>query len=164
MLLHIIFSLLYKTHGSLGLDLKLSIPNTNTNTELLLKFLLQSCRKRGMFYYPTILAQFREAAIPQYILVSAEEVKRFNIALYRVCTTICGSAGIHPGVEDGCSFLLTADELRFPGPDNHALWDAATQEEWDCAVREMDVDGVYDIREDEWISRRSTVVHVLGGV
>ncbi|PYI02176.1 C2H2 type zinc finger domain protein [Aspergillus sclerotiicarbonarius CBS 121057] len=163
-LLHIIFSLIYKTHGSLGLDLKPSV--LRTDTELLLKTLIQSCRNRGMFYYPRILRQYQEPAIAQYMLVSIEEVKRFNMALYKVCTTIYGSTALSQTV-DGVSMssiLLTADELQFPLPENHALWEAATQDAWDRALADMNVDGLDDFREEDWISKHSRVLHVLGNI
>ncbi|GKZ39481.1 hypothetical protein AbraIFM66950_000389 [Aspergillus brasiliensis] len=163
-LLHVIFSLIYKTHGSLGIDLKPS--GLRTDTELLLKGLIRSCRHRGMFYYPRILQQYREPAIAQYMLVSIEEVKRFNIALYKVCTTIYGSTALSQMV-DGASvgnILLTAEELQFPLPENHELWDAGTQAEWDRALEGMSVDGLGEYREEEWISKQARMLHVLGSI
>ena len=136
------------------------------DTELLLKCLIRSCRLRGMFYYPRILQQYQEPAIAQYMLVSIEEVKRFNIALYKVCTTIYGSTALSQMV-DGASMgniLLTADELQFPLPENHELWDAGTQSEWDRALEGMSVDGLGEYREEEWISKQARMMHVLGNI
>lgn len=48
-LLHIIFALLHRGGGSMGLDLKPSLPSPDSE---LLDSLVGSCQRLGMFYYP----------------------------------------------------------------------------------------------------------------
>ncbi|RDW70533.1 uncharacterized protein DSM5745_08044 [Aspergillus mulundensis] len=205
-LLHIIFTLLHKGNGgseaeskmSLALDLTLALkssPLTARDLTLsLLSSLVQSCRRLGMFHYPSILTVCRESPDEHTFLphawVSVEEVKRFNVALWRVCRAISGrswacpptgrtdagaGAGAAGGGVDGrqgnAKWELRAAELRFPLPTNDAMWAAQTWEEWDSAVargRDEDVDvdadvlGLGDYREDEWISVAAGMLELLG--
>lgn len=73
----------------LGLDLK---PCLFSLVSSLLDRLVKSCRRLGMLYYPNMLARYCEPDQPSYVWVSIEEVKRFNIALYKVCR-VCSEQG-----------------------------------------------------------------------
>lgn len=97
-----------KDNGVVNLDLK---PSISAAGLALLKSLVGSCRRLGMFFYPNMLARFKEADLPALVWVSIEEVKRFNMALYKLCTTLSSST-----TEDRP--LLHASELQFPLPSN----------------------------------------------
>jgi hypothetical protein len=159
-LIHIIFSIICKDRISLGFDLKPSLPATDTD---LLAALVLSCRRLGMFYYPNILARYRPDDLSSYVWIGIEEVKRFNLALYRVCkilgsskpNTNVGEYG-NPGV---ARWQLTASELQFPMPKNDLLWNAVNKKEWNFAATE----DVYhfnlnDTMELEWISNSAELM------
>ncbi|RAL15205.1 Zn(II)2Cys6 transcription factor [Aspergillus homomorphus CBS 101889] len=161
-LLHIIFALTSKDSVTLGLDLKPALP---ANDKTLLKSLVQSCRKLGMFYYPNMLARFRPEEPGGHVWVGVEEVKRFVLALNRVCKIIGAEEqaanvhGKHRDVPTPRSGLLTASELHFPMPTSEALWNAGTEEAWNAAaVDKTDLIHLTDFREAQWISRSATLL------
>lgn len=47
----------------------------------LLKALVRSCRRLGMFYYPTILVKYEDADLGTFIWVGIEEIEQFNTTL-----------------------------------------------------------------------------------
>ncbi|KAL4916363.1 hypothetical protein BDW62DRAFT_186567 [Aspergillus aurantiobrunneus] len=151
-LLHIIFSILSKGRVALGLDLNPSIPANETS---LLTSLVHSCRRLGLFYYPNMLARFHPADLVSYVWVAVEEIKRFNLALYRVCNALSVGAGMHDGSMDmDGGWRFPASELQFPRPGSDRLWNAVVREEWDAAVAEgADCIDLDDRLEAEWISR-----------
>ncbi|KAL4907213.1 hypothetical protein BDW74DRAFT_175995 [Aspergillus multicolor] len=161
-LLHIIFSQLHtadtksarssnKSNFSLGLDLK---PCATEATIALLSSLVQSCRRLGMFHYPDIIASCRlslpklssnSSSLIPHIWVGIEEVKRFNVALYRICRAISSSSSAlsssNPDILDPspasrreARWQLSAHELQFPPPTNDRMWNTTTWEEWESAV------------------------------
>ncbi|KAL4928475.1 uncharacterized protein BDV17DRAFT_282030 [Aspergillus undulatus] len=160
-LLHIIFSLLYRGKTAIGLDLKPSIPASDTG---LLASLVRSCRRLGMLHYPNILARYQPdgdlfGQLP-YVWVGIEELKRFNLALYRVCRVL----GFDKDGSNTNDWELDASELQFPMPKNERLWNAATREEWESAAAE-DENGDQiefgDIKESEWISRSAELLRLI---
>lgn len=149
------FSLICKGNISLGLDLKPSLPASDTD---LLASLVLSCKKLGMFYYPHILARYHSSDLASYVWVGIEEVKRFDVALYRMCKLL--SSGQRNGnIEDRgapgvTSWQLTASELQFPIPKNDLLWNAVGEEEWICVgTEDLDCIDLSNIMETQWISR-----------
>ncbi|KAF3400004.1 hypothetical protein F1880_008251 [Penicillium rolfsii] len=63
-LLHIIFAILYKGGGTLGLDLK---PCPSSVISSLLDRLVENCRRLGMLYYPNMLARYYQPDQPSYV-------------------------------------------------------------------------------------------------
>lgn len=160
-LLHIIFAVLYKGSGALGLDLKPCLTPADAD---LLDRLVQSCKKLGMMYYPNMLAQYYQSDLPAYVCLSIEEVKRFNITLYRVCKMCSKQESLtdHLNSTRMSSTGLCATDLQFPLPRNTSLWKAVNEAEWASAATE----NVYhhrleDTLEGEWISRSANVLELL---
>jgi hypothetical protein len=98
----------------------------------LLTSLVETCRRLGMFYYPNTLSLHSSSAPLALIWVSVEEIKRFGLALYKLCK-LCACArdqGANYGGNDTAvpatkaSSLLTLAELDFCMPDSDELWNA----------------------------------------
>ncbi|KAH1330455.1 hypothetical protein KXW83_008332 [Aspergillus fumigatus] len=142
-LLHLIFSVIMKDNGVVNLDLK---PSISAAGLALLKSLVGSCRRLGMFFYPNMLARFKEADLPALVWVSIEEVKRFNMALYKLCTTLSSST-----TEDRP--LLHASELQFPLPSNDPLWNAVGRAGWEANAKGENMVSLKDDLQAKWISR-----------
>jgi hypothetical protein len=160
-LLHIIFAILYKDRGALGLDLR---PSLSAADAELLRRLVVSCKKLGMLYYPNMLARYCRNDLPSYVWVSIEEVKRFNIALYKVCTACSGKGG-GTGVLDttkASSRELRAQDLQFPLPKNTPLWNAVGRADWvSVATEEVHRLALDETLEHEWISKSAHVLEAL---
>ncbi|KAJ5154856.1 uncharacterized protein N7500_010295 [Penicillium coprophilum] len=150
-LLHIIFSFVISNRAAIDFDLKITLPPADLG---LLDALVRSCRKLGMFYYPNILAKYGETDLDSFIWVGIEEIKRFNIALYKVCgkatssTIRDGSRGDINAVRS----LLTAGELQFPLPSNCLLWNAAGKDQWTVLVGDQKLAFLDDYCQEHWIS------------
>ncbi|KAJ5151305.1 uncharacterized protein N7482_010557 [Penicillium canariense] len=156
-LLHIVFSLVISSPGAIEFDLKISLPPGDLG---LLYALVGSCRKRGMFAYPNILAQYQEANLASFVWVSVEEIKRFNIALYKVCRK-ASSSNVTDGNQRGTSAvrsLLTASELQFPLPENCPLWNATSKDEWTALMKDEKFVSLYDDCQEKWISNFAQVL------
>ncbi|EIT75863.1 hypothetical protein AO1008_02385 [Aspergillus oryzae 100-8] len=139
-LLHIIFALLQR-----GAEL--------------LHSLVGSCQRLGMFYYPNMLARYQSDDLASYVWVSIEEVKRFDLALYKFHKMLRRAGTRDSAVVDGA---LTAADLRFPMPTNDALWHAVCKDQWLSATTK----GVYlcnlnDAMEDQWISNSAELIGFL---
>ncbi|KAL5365321.1 hypothetical protein BJX96DRAFT_158958 [Aspergillus floccosus] len=161
-LLHIIFAVLSAVSTPVGLDLKPSLPDIEAG---LLASLVQSCRKMGMFQYPNMLAQYMSDDLPTFVWVGVEEVKRFVIALYRVCNSLgCDKRTSDMGectapVALRWSFLPS--ELQFPPPTHDRLWNAKGREEWMSAAEGVDCIDLRDMMESEWISKSPKVLRFI---
>ncbi|KAJ5129634.1 uncharacterized protein N7515_005673 [Penicillium bovifimosum] len=165
-LLHIISAGMIRGSGSLLPDLKPSL--TAPDADLLQRF-VASCKKLGMFYYPNILARHPKNQPAAYIWVSIEEIKRFNLTLFKVCKSFSGLSrqrrdldGLIDDREKTVSWGLSARDLQFPLPRNAPLWNALNPEEWFAA----DTENVYrhgpgDILEQAWISWSADVLDDL---
>ena len=162
-LLHIIFAiLLYKNRGERRLDLRSSLPTAEAE---LLRRLVASCKKLGMLYYPNMLSRYCEQDLPAFVWVSIEEVKRFNLALYKVCMA-CGEKGVSTDVLDTATASLSrglrAQDLQFPLPKNTPLWNALSKEEWVSAeTGDVHCHALDDTLEHEWISNSAHVLEML---
>ncbi|EAW17513.1 C2H2 type zinc finger domain protein [Aspergillus fischeri NRRL 181] len=153
-LLQIIFAFLKDTHSQVDIRLARTIPTSCCSR--LLTTLTDTCVRKNMFFYPEILARFSRDSVPDvFIWVGIEEVKRFALALYKVCRSChiqCknGPRNLH-GNQRGRSLLTLAD-LRFSLPDSDELWNATS----DLAAR-LAEDGplYYDNinAETNWISQ-----------
>ncbi|KAI9044909.1 Zn(II)2Cys6 transcription factor [Aspergillus affinis] len=140
-LLHIIFAILYKDRGALGLDLR---PSLSAAGAELLRRLVND--------------------LPSYVWVSIEEVKRFNIALYKVCTAYSGKE-CGTGVLDTIAVSsreLRAQDLQFPLPRNTPLWNAISKAEWvSAATEDVYRHTLNDTLEHEWISKSAHILEAL---
>ncbi|CAG8909757.1 unnamed protein product [Penicillium egyptiacum] len=157
-LLHIMFS--FVTSGrAIDFDLKISLPPDDLG---LLEALVRSCRKLGMFYYPNILAKYVEGDLDSFVWVSIEEIKRFNIALYKVCGKARSSSIRDGNHEDTNAWSsLTADELQFPLPSNCPLWNAVTRDEWNASAKDEKLVSLDDDRQKNWISNFAEILQVF---
>jgi hypothetical protein len=141
-----------KAGDAVNLNLKASISTADTE---LLKSLVGSCRRLGMFSYPNMLAKFKEADIPSFVWVCTEEVKRFIIALYKFCTKLNSSDSGEPP-------LLSASELDFPLPSNDALWHSIGKHEWEANAKDQNTVSLTDDLQAKWISNFADVLEFLG--
>lgn len=116
-LLQSIFALLLAGDQA-AFDLSLRYRIQTDEYELLLA-LVQTCRRSGIFFYPKMLARHSATAPLAMVWVSVEEIKRFGLALYKVCRMATSA-----GVTDGRDELLTLADLSFSLPDSDELWDA----------------------------------------
>ncbi|THC97860.1 hypothetical protein EYZ11_002660 [Aspergillus tanneri] len=153
-LLQIIFALL---KGNQGLNLQLTHELPTLPLQLL-KALVRTCLKRKMFFYPSIVAQFKNTLPDVYIWVGVEEVKRFALSLYKVCRS-CRVPDTDASSQ-GRSLLSLAD-LQFALPDSDELWHASS----DLASRLAEDRSAYRERnsEERWISQTARVLQPHGG-
>jgi len=161
--LHIIFSLILNSQGNLNFDLKVSLPLADLE---LLQTLIKSCRRLGMFYYPNMLSRYQETSLASFIWVGIEEIKRFNLALYKVCGKLSSNSMAGAGINDNYDAqmdLLSASELQFPLPSSSALWNAVGKDEW--IVHMKDITPVPVSLDDHcragWISNSAILIEFL---
>lgn len=116
-----------------------------------------------MFYYPNILARYRETDLASFVWVGIEEIKRFNLALYKACGKLR-----NPGTRDGSkddvgavTSLLAASELQFPPPTNHPLWNAVGKDEWMAHTKDERLLSLHDNDHTNWISNFAGVLEIL---
>lgn len=140
-----------KSDGAVNLDLKSSI---STAYLKLLESLIGSCRRLGMFYYPNMLAKYNEADLASFVWVCIEEVKRFNIALYKFCGKLSSSSL-------GDRHLLPASQLHFPLPNNTPLWNAIGKNEWEANAQKENMVFLDDDCQPMWISNIAGVLESL---
>ncbi|RAH85803.1 hypothetical protein BO86DRAFT_354690 [Aspergillus japonicus CBS 114.51] len=166
-LLHIIFAGL--SHGGevLGPDLK---PSLALPTRDLLERLVASCKKLGLLSYPNMLNRYCQDDPATYVWVSVEEVKRFNLALFRACRAFTSATKQKSTGQDtadearAASRTLQVCDLQFPWPRNTPLWNAVGKAEWHSATTE-DVfrHSQHDTVEEEWISNSAGFLEVIDG-
>ncbi|KAL4995334.1 hypothetical protein BDV10DRAFT_196788 [Aspergillus recurvatus] len=149
-LLHIIFAALYKSQGQGAPPVQLSVdlkPYLDLADADLLDRLVASCKKLGMLSYPNMLARYTKDDLSSYVWVSVEEIKRFNMALFRVCRLFAAGTcddkhGGKPGLDTPQDVdnshrthdRLHARDLKFPLPINTPLWNAVGKAEWASLV------------------------------
>lgn len=92
------------------------------------------------------------------VWLSVEEIKRFGLALYKVCrmTTRLESSGA--GVSDRRTELLTLADLNFDMPDSDEVWNSPSEE----AAQET-LASQAKLRDSRdvtgWISQSSSVLY-----
>ena len=151
--------MIHKDDVHIGLDLMPTLPSADAD---LLKSLVLSCKKLGMFYYPNMLARFQEDDLPSYVWVSIEEIKRFDLALYKVWKILGNRDNQKRGATGVASQELEAVELQFPLPKNDPLWNATTKHDWLAAITEdAEYNKLHDTREEEWISKSAKPLGVV---
>lgn len=156
-LLHIIFSFLISSRTAVDFDLRVSLPPADLG---LLEALVRSCRRLGMFYYPNILGRYKEADLASFVWVGLEEIKQFNIALYKVCGKASNSNikdGSHGDI-NAVQSLLTASELQFPLPSNFPLWNAVSKDEWMAVGWDEKLVSLDDDCQQNWISNFAEIL------
>ncbi|KAL4748761.1 hypothetical protein BDW72DRAFT_205371 [Aspergillus terricola var. indicus] len=167
-LLHIIFAALYKSQRQgasplqLSVDLKPCLAPTDAD---LLDRLVTSCKRLGMLSYPNMFARYGTDDLPSYVWVSVEEIKRFNMALYRVCQSFSSSSYDAKG-----QHRLRLCDLQFPLPSNTPLWNAVGKAEWrsvvtageaTCAIADADAycqRMLNDALKEEWVSNFADIL------
>lgn len=119
-----------------------------------------------MFYYPTMLSRYQETSLASFIWVGIEEIKRFNLALYKVCGKVSSDIVAGAGIDDHDNAetdLLNASELQFPLPSSSALWSAIGKDEW--IVHMKDTTPVPVSLDDHcragWISNSAILIEFL---
>ncbi|KAJ5774715.1 hypothetical protein N7457_009611 [Penicillium paradoxum] len=158
-LLHIIFSCILRSRDTMGFDLKIRL---STGDFSLLEALVRSCRKLGMFCYPKILARYKETDLEPFVWVSIEEIKWFNVALYKICgKSSRSSEGEGRYDTDAVIPLLNARELQFPLPKNCPLWNAVNKEEWISLGKDEDIVCMNDHVQEDWISNSAGLLRFL---
>ncbi|KAE8379048.1 hypothetical protein BDV26DRAFT_175898 [Aspergillus bertholletiae] len=159
-LLHIIFTLLHRGGECIGLDLKPSLASPDSE---FLGSLVGSCKRLGMLYYPNMLARYHLEGLASYAWVSIEEVKRFDLALYKLTKMLSrGSAVGRPSATETANGRITAADLQFPMPTNDALWHAVGKEEWlSAATKGEGRCNLHDAMEDNWISNSAELIELL---
>ncbi|KAE8367559.1 hypothetical protein BDV27DRAFT_169488 [Aspergillus caelatus] len=149
-LLHIIFALVHAGTGNLGIDLKHAFSRTHTD---LLNSLIGSCKRLGMLYYPHILTRYSQRDSGPYIWLGIEEIKRFNLALYRVYRA-ASVVGKRANNNTDIHARLTARDLQFPFPTHTRLWKTVSMAEWGSAAARGVFDQLLDdTMEEMWISK-----------
>lgn len=139
-----------KADGAVNLDLNISISAADLE---LLKSLVGSCRKLGMFFYPNMLARYKESDLPSFVWVGIEELKRFSMALYKLCT------GVNSLATDNS--LLHAGELQFPLPSNDPLWNSTGRDEWADNLKDETI-SLKDNLQAKWVSNFADVLGFVG--
>ncbi|KAJ5752184.1 hypothetical protein N7520_009101 [Penicillium odoratum] len=155
-LLHLIFSLLINP-----LDLQLTRLLPEIPSKLLIA-LVYTCLRRKMFFYPAIQSQFKPEDPQVLVWLGIEEVKRFNLSLYRVLVDpniLADAPGFDPmrgpRSSSGTSLLSLAD-MQFAMPDSDELWHATSG----LAARiagNMDAYSI-DNEEGNWISSTARIL------
>lgn len=115
----------------------------------LLECLVASCKRLGMLYYPNILDRFTPEELAPYVWISIEEIKRFNLTLYKVYNMVSRSAAKN----------FTVNDLKFPLPKNDPLWNAVSKEEWlSASSGDLNNFNSDDVLENEWISNSAKLL------
>ncbi|EKG19214.1 Thioesterase superfamily [Macrophomina phaseolina MS6] len=145
-LLHLILALAY--------GLPLSSPTGSTasvalNTHALLTDLVRCARRLGLFSYAAMHAQFHDADLVFVTWVRVEEVKRFDLILFRLWGVFhdCEWARVNglAGEE------LTWADLRFQAPEPDELWTADGIREFMARRERCGLQGARHDEEGSWI-------------
>lgn len=114
-----------------------------------------------------MLARYQQNELVSFVWICIEEVKRYNLALYKLCRALSSfvihdKSGTHGVTGEGIR-ELTANELQFPMPKNDPLWNAICKEEWDSAITNDFVPArLYDTMEEQWISKSAEILRFFG--
>ncbi|KAJ5185609.1 hypothetical protein N7491_006521 [Penicillium cf. griseofulvum] len=152
-LLNIILALFISGENS-SMDLSMRCRLPDDRYELLVA-LVQTCRRRGIFSYPNMLLQQEDNAPLPLVYTNVEEIKRFGLALYKVCR-LSASSTLNVGRND----LLTLADLSFCMPDSDELWNAPLGTEA-AVLNKSDSSTVARDNGDpkNWISQASALLH-----
>ncbi|KAL4746593.1 hypothetical protein BDW72DRAFT_184598 [Aspergillus terricola var. indicus] len=127
------------------------LPLSRTHYDILLA-LVRACRRQHLFFYPRMVQRYSGITSMACIWVGVEEIKRFGIALSRVCELYRDRI---TGDVDQSGFLTLA-ELQFPVPDSDELWNAESNAVLAQRLADLKPDAALDgRREENWISNFS---------
>jgi len=160
-LLNVIFALLNAKEQTIP-DLSLRYQLQPEKYELLVR-LVQSCRRLGMFSYPNMLAQHSPTAPLALVWVNVEEIKRFGLALYKVCR-MCTQPDSTGGDINGAKHeLLGLNDMLFCMPDSDEVWNAPLSAGSEILQKVASQTNLRDNRDPNgWISQTSTILHDTG--
>jgi hypothetical protein len=157
-LLNIILALfIAREKSNMDLGMRFQLPDDKYQ---LLVSLVRSCRWWGLFSYPNMLRQHEANAPLALVWVNVEEIKRFGLALYKVCQLATCLNRTGESVNSGRNELLTLADLSFCIPDSDELWNAPSgteSEKWRdfaCSTVERS-----NMDPQNWISQASTLLH-----
>lgn len=127
----------------------------------LLAELVETCRQLGLFCYPNMLRKHHPSAPLALVWVSVEEIKRFGLALYKVCRSCAsGVSSDKPTISSHSnsskSELLTLADLEFCLPDSDELWNTPPGQQPKLnrgSASQLELRNNQD--PDNWISRTS---------
>lgn len=106
-----------------------------------------------MLFYPNMLARYRPDDLASYVWISIEEVRRFNLTLYKVYSMV--SRPSNRG--------FSANDLQYPMSKNDSLWNTVNKEEWLSAwPGDLNFLSLDDALEDEWISNSAELIGLFG--
>ncbi|EIT77706.1 hypothetical protein AO1008_09571 [Aspergillus oryzae 100-8] len=156
-LLQLIFAVLVaKQEAPLDLNLRFQLPDTKYQ---LLTSLVETCRELGLFSYPNMLAKHHSLAPIALVWVNVEEIKRFGLALYKICRLCTRSALAGTTDSDSSdmrSELLTLSDLDFCMPDSDEMWNAPSSIGAESIRSAIFHQACRDSRDtDNWISQTS---------
>lgn len=124
----------------------------------LLMTLVRTCRASGMFYYPNMVEQHSPTAPLAMIWVNVEEIKRFGLALYKVCRmSSLAAADTSPGTRRE---LLNLTDLDFCIPDSDQVWGApAVMDEPDRQQLISQVSRRENTDQEAWVSNAARILY-----
>lgn len=161
-LLQLIFSFLLNNDQS-NLQLTRLLPEIPSR---LIIALVRTCLKRGVFFHPAIQSQFKPEVDPEVLIwLGIEEVKRFNLSLYRLyrqtrldTKVLEDTANIDSscGPRSSGRNLLSLADLQFALPDSDKLWHVTS----DLAAKIAGSTAAYNDKngEEHWISQTARVL------
>ncbi|KAJ5254164.1 hypothetical protein N7524_011344 [Penicillium chrysogenum] len=157
-LLNIILALfIARENVSMDLSMRCRLPDDKYK---LLTALVQSCRQCGIFSYPNMLLQHEADAPLTLVYVSVEEIKRFGLALYKVCRLSTSFHLTGESASGGRNILLTLADLSFCMPDSDELWNAPLGSESEVLSKaDLSTAGRDNGDVKNWISQASALVH-----
>lgn len=158
MLLNIILAL-FIARENVSMDLNMRCRLRDDKYELLTA-LVRSCRQCGIFSYPNMLLQHEADAPLALVYVSIEEIKRFGLALYKVCRLSTSFHLTGESANGDRNALLTLADLSFCMPDSDELWNAPLGAESEVLSKaDSSAAGRDNGDAKNWISQASTLVH-----
>ncbi|KAF7595584.1 hypothetical protein BBP40_005619 [Aspergillus hancockii] len=147
-LLYLIFSLLTASETPRTLDLTIQL---SLSDQSILTALVRTCLRHDVFSYPTMLGRYQDIDSVTCIWVGVEEMKRFALALYKICR-ICHRGRLDGAEANGLPLLCLSD-LRFPVPDSNRLWEAESNPDLSNLLARTYRDANTEGRRDtKWIS------------
>ncbi|KAI3095131.1 hypothetical protein CBS147333_9857 [Penicillium roqueforti] len=157
-LLNIILTLfIAKENLIMDLSMRCLLPDEKYE---LLTALVQSCRQCGIFSYPNMLLQHEADAPLALVYVSVEEIKRFGLALYKVCRLSTSFDLIGGNASGDRHDLLTLADLSFCMPDSDELWNAPLGAESEVLSKaDSSAAGRDNGDAKNWISQASALVN-----
>jgi hypothetical protein len=113
-----------------------------------------------MFAYPNMFTQHSSSAPLALVWVSVEELKRFGLALYKVCRICACSDSAGEDATGSRSELLNLADLEFSMPDSDELWNAPCTSGTDILENIASKAKPRDNRDSQgWITQASSLLY-----